>query len=488
MAGPWEKYQSKPKDGPWTKYAQIESPNTDGTYGQPPEGMFINPQTGQMTSRELLRGNVAANPAEAAAAGYMQGYALSSVDEAAGAAGYLEGGPEMANFRREQARAGFEGAQEQHPALYTAGRIVGAITNPVTRMFPATTVPGAAVAAGTEGALDSFGNSEGGFKERITDSAKGGAISFITGGATAGLLKGLSRGKQALFNRGQTRPSVGTLQQFKNSAYADVRKSGFRFSEDDMTAQLQRLQRKAKTSRWDLDEVSEVDKPAFDAMRVLERRIGLNRPVSLDMLDKTRQKLWDIYNRTDHPFVLEAIGEIDETISRAAGANEVMEVARLANSRFAKAQLLENAFHKAQLQTASTGSGGNILNKYRQAVTRIITTPREAKWFSPEELELMEQFVMGNNAENALRRIGKLSPGGNGLMTALNVYAASVNPAMLGITGAATAAKGAADKSAMRGSERILDAVSGFEKATPPSSSLRGPAVGGATAVRERFR
>ena len=145
-------------------------------------------------------------------------------------------------------------------------------------------------------------------------------------------------------------------------------------------------------------------------------------------------------------------------------------------------RLLENAFKKARLQTSSTGSGGNILNKYRQAVTRIVTTPREAKWFSGEELALMERFIEGDDVENVLRRVGKLAPGGNGLMTALNVYAATVDPAMLTVTAVATAAKEGADRSAMRGSEGILDAVStGVIAAPKPRPDLKSLAVGGAT-------
>ena len=67
-------------------------------------------------------------------------------------------------------------------------------------------------------------------------------------------------------------------------------------------------------------------------------------------------------------------------------------------------------------------------------------------------------------------------------MTALNVYAASVNPQLLAVTGAATGAKMAADKSAMRGSEAILDAVS-TGKMPQAARSVSGGAgkIGGAS-------
>jgi hypothetical protein len=173
-------------------------------------------------------------------------------------------------------------------------------------------------------------------------------------------------------------------------------------------------------------------------------------------------------------------------IASKASGNEIMQAARAANAAYSKAQLLENAFKKARLQTAGTGSGGNILNKYRQAVTRIVTNPREAKWFSADELALMETFIEGDVSENVMRKIGKLSPGGNGLMTALNVYAAAVDPTMLAVTATASAAKGAADKSAMQGSERILDAVStGVIKPPAPALPLRGVGAGSGAAANQ---
>lgn len=450
----------------------------------------MNPNTGQMTSRELLKSGDDPSTLDAAAGGFMQGYALSGADEMLAGIARSAGGAEGGEFARERARASFEVAQERHPVAFGAGRVVGAVLNPMTRAAPATTtVGGAAAVAGGEGLVEGFLAGEGGAAERGKNAAREGAISTLFGGAAAGVLKGGSKALRAAFKRSQERPSIDALRAAKNQAYYAVRKSGIQFDGNDMTAAFQRLQRKSQTSRWDLDKISEVDKPAFDAMRVLERRANAGRPFSLDMLDKTRQKLWDIYRRTDHPFVLEAIGELDDTIAQKASGSDLLANARVANSRFAKAQLLENAFRKAQLETAATGSGGNILNKYRQAVVRILNNPREAKWFSDDEIKLMEGFVMGGGAENLLRRAGKLAPGGNGLMTALNVYAASVDPAMLGITAAAEGAKRIADNSAMKGAQTLRDSVAtGVIRRPDAPIGTRDVAVGVSTAARDYFQ
>lgn len=472
------------------KRRAAQQPNADGTYGQPPEGMFLNPQTGQMTSRELLRNNMDVSTAKAGAAGFMQGYAVNTMDEAAGLVGRIEGGEDMANFRREQARAGFEAAQEQHPAAYTAGMVSGAVTSPVTKVMPAVnTVRGGAGVAAVEGAISGFAGGEGGAAERLASAGKEATVGTLFGAGSSAAFKGINKAAEGFAKRNATRPTIEGLRGLKNAAYAAVRRAGVNFDENDTLAAFQRLSRKAKTARWDLDAISETDKPAFDALRVLERRANLGRPISLNNLDKTRQKLWDIYNKSEHPFALEAIEEIDGMIAAKANGNAIMQAAREANSRYSKAQLLDNAFRKARLQTASTGSGGNILNKYKQAVTRIITNPREAKWFSPEEIQVMESFVMGSNAEKGLRRAGKLAPGGNGLMTALNVYAATVEPSMLAITGAAQTAKSLADRSAMRGADALQDmAATGVIEAPKAGRSVRGLAVGSGAAAGELTR
>ncbi len=403
--------------------------------------------------------------------GDVQGFTLGSADEMSGLGG---------EFARERFRAADRAAQEQNPGFYTAGRMMGTLMSPVTRLMPnKTSIPGAAATAATVGAIEGFNEGEGDLTNRAANAARTGATSLLFGGATAALTKGASYGLRRAFQVADERPSIETLRTAKNAAYAEVRRSGVRFDGGETQRLYNTLSRAGRTARFQLDPLSETDRPALEALRKLQMRAG--KPLNLNNLDKVRQDLWSIYTSADrgHPFVLEAIRGIDDLIAQKATGNEVMQAARAANSRFAKAELLENAFRKARLQTAATGSGGNILNKYRQAVTRIITNEDEARFFSPEEIMVMERFVEGDMAENVMRRIGKLSPGGNGLMTALNVYAASVDPSMLAITAAATAAKSGADTSAMRGSERILDAVAGF---TPrPGVPLQVPAIVGGT-------
>lgn len=374
---------------------------------------------------------------------------------------------------------------KDNPALATAAALGGALLGPGKLARGINSVRGAATVAAGSSAVEGFMEGEGGAANRGIEAATSAGVGFLTGGLVSFATKGASAGTKKLFQKVEERPSIDALKGAVRAAYNDVRRSGFKFTGDDMTALSRRLNRLSRTARWDVD--TELDDGAIRVLRTLERRS--DKPLTLNNLDKMRQRFWDIYRKSDEPFVLEAIGEIDALIAKKADGNELMQAARAANSRYAKAQLLDNAFRKARLQTASTGSGGNILNKYRQAVTRIVTNPNEARWFTPDEIKVMESFIEGDVAENTLRRVGKLAPGGNGLMTALNVYAASINPALLGATAVSTGAKVAADRSAMQGSERILDTLATGKLPQQVIPSATGqPAVGAATAINELRR
>lgn len=442
-----------------------------------PDGMVYNPQTGQMTERMLIKANEGMNRPKAAGVGYAQGYMLNSADEAAGAVG----GP----YARERLRAIDELAQEKYPGTYFAGQVSGAVTNPATRLVRGvSTLRGGAAIGAAESAIDKFNRNEGGAAERLEGVPAAATVGglFALGGSAVQKFGGKAFNK--LFRQSVKRPTLANLKSTKNAAYMAVRESGETFDQSEMKALYDRAIDIA--DEIDIDDAA--DPQTWASLKMLERRSG-EESVTLDRLDRIRQTLWDRYNRGDEPAILDMISAIDDMIDTRAGSSELMSVARAANKRYSKAQLLESAFRKARLQTASTGSGGNILNKYKQAVTRIITNPKEARFFSQEEIAMMESFVEGTNAENALRRVGKLAPGGNGLMAALNLYASVVNPAMLSVSAAGQAAKTAADKSGMVGADKILDAVSTgvIQSPTPPRGVGEAAAASG-VAVPEYIR
>lgn len=396
--------------------------------------------------------------ARAALSGAAQGATFGYSDELAGAVAaggaLLTGGDPGQAYQdaTSRARGMINADAEAYPGTTVAANIAGAVgTGLAAPLKAVTSVRGAATLGAGTAALDASGRADGSLEDRALDAVKAAPVGFLFSGAVSALGKSVPKFVRTAFARAEQRPSLEALKAAKNRAYAAVRRSGEVFDETETTELGVKILDLAG------DVYADADPQATAVLKMVEKRAG--KVLDLNELDKLRQSLWARYNRGNEPVIIDMIGEIDALISSRAGSSELMAAARDANARYSKATLLEGAFRRARLQTAATGSGGNILNKYKQAVVSIITKPHEAKWFSADELKLMEDFVYGNRTENALRKLGKLSPNGNGLMTALNVYAASVDPTLLAITGGASVAKNRADISGMRGSDRLVDAM-----------------------------
>lgn len=257
---------------------------------------------------------------------------------------------------------------------------------------------------------------------------------------------------KALFAKSAKAPTIENLKALKTEAYRAADRADVSFSPKDTESLLSR----ARAAMDDANFVPEADIQTKAAFQTLTAQSG--KSLTLGQMDKLRQSLWTRYNADKSQVaILGMIDAIDDVIQGSTKGGPLMAAARLANSRFKKAEMIDDAFRKATDQTAATGSGGNILNKYRQAVTAIINDPKRARWFSTDEIDVMRNFVRGSTTQNLLRLGGKLSPSGNGLMAALNLGAVAVNPAMLAVSAGSSAAKALADRGAMQGAARIQD-------------------------------
>tara|TARA_R110000744_G_C19347354_1_gene560034 strand:+ start:893 stop:2356 length:1464 start_codon:yes stop_codon:yes gene_type:complete len=260
---------------------------------------------------------------------------------------------------------------------------------------------------------------------------------------------------KAFSKKADERPSLDNQRNYKNAAYAEVDASGVKFLPNEVGGLLARIK-----SSLDLNPnyVPEVDKQTAASLKVLESQLG--KELTIGQLDKLRQGLYKRYSvARNEDGIKGMIDEIDDLIYSKEPANKLMNIAREANKRYKKSELLDNAIIKAQDQAGASGSGGNVVNKYRQAMTTIINSKRDSKYFSKDEIELMRKFVRGDVKDNALRLVGKLSPTGNGLMQALNIAAIASNPQMVLGTIAGATAKVKSEKSAMKSVDEILDMI-----------------------------
>lgn len=158
------------------------------------------------------------------------------------------------------------------------------------------------------------------------------------------------------------------------------------------------------------------------------------KPITLKGVDTIRQVVngaAQVTNAKDMRMAGKVIKRIDEMVRNldeskvmmgdAATGVPALLKARDAWARVKKAEIIEDALARAQRQANKSGSGGNIDNAIRQQIGRIVNTPRLRRGFSKSELALMDKIVNGRGAvHDILRRVGKLSPEGNGLMLMLS--------------------------------------------------------------------
>lgn len=233
-----------------TPAAPPPQPNPDGTYGQAPEGFFPDPRTGAMTSRELLRNNADPSRVDALIGGALQGMSFRHGDELAGGMGALQGGGDMANLRKEQARAKLEAAQEAFPYSYGGSEIGGgALASAYIARLVGGALPVAAPALGAQmfrggmqGLIEGFGYGFGG-GEGFTDRIKKGVASSALGGAVGVAAPAAIAGGRKLFDAAIAGP-VASMRSAPsaNRASLAVQKALDRSGKtaDDVTTMLER--------------------------------------------------------------------------------------------------------------------------------------------------------------------------------------------------------------------------------------------------------
>jgi hypothetical protein len=351
------------------------------------------------------------------------------------------------------------GGSEYQPKT-TPGKYVGSV---------AEMLPGVAFGGGVTSAVASGVGSEGGAQiaESLGFGETAQGVARVAGAFfTPFAVNTASKTVNAMFDRASKNPTLDTLQTAKQAAYKAVDDSGATFDASTMDDIFAR----AKVAAQQKSYVADVDAQTRAALTILERNAG--KSTTIGELDKIRQGLSARYNADkSQAAILDMIDIIDDKIAALPDTDALMNAARVANSRYKKAELIDKAFADAELTTAGSGSGGNIQNKYRQAVTSIVKG-KSAKYFSAEELGLMRKYIEGDLPQNLTRLIGKMSPSGNGLMMALNIGAIAANPMMAAITLGSAGAKTASDAIAVARGQGLRGALATGVMPPPTPSVL----------------
>lgn len=174
---------------------------------------------------------------------------------------------------------------------------------------------------------------------------------------------------------------------------------------------------------------------------------------SMEDYQTTRELLSKIAGNFNNPLeqaaASKAITSLDKQFSNIpqtaavsgdmGAANSTITEGRANYAAGKAAQRIQDKIDNAELQAASAHSGGNIDNATRQKLRTVLTSQKQSRGLSPDELDQIDQVVRGSPTGNALRAVGSILGGKGGLATMLS---AAEGMHVLGPIGAAAPAAG----------------------------------------------
>lgn len=457
-------------------------PDANWQDSQPPEGMFMNPYTGQMTSRELLRGAMGdRGQGQAAIAGGAQGVTFGGIDELTGVIDALANAGrrpmgETYEFGRERARAALEGSREDYPKTFVGSEIAGAVAAPAgiagglgKGATTAERVVRGARSGGRMGATYGFLTGEGGAPERVESMAQGATLGAGTGGAIAGAGEALRKGAESVMQRGAIReavnkaPTTEQLAEEGRKLYQQVDNAGIQIKPEAFG----RLREDLRTTLrgQGLDELpgpGSLTPKSARVMQIADEMSGAmaSEPSSalpFSSLDQLRRHAGTAAanmapeGKTDRALGAEAISRIDDYVQNL-GADDVvagdvqalqtvLPKARETWARMSKSQLIDDAMEEAG--NYQSGGASGIKNQFR----RILNNKKLSRGFSDAEKKAMRNVVNGSLPDVILNYMGS----GLGMMgqmgAGLGIGAATglgpIPGALLGTAAAGASRKGA---------------------------------------------
>ena len=146
------------------------------------------------------------------------------------------------------------------------------------------------------------------------------------------------------------------------------------------------LNRKGKKSILDVDDLRAVAQDAASSVDPADARIGMKMIDEIDnFLDVAGPNTFKGANAKE-----------------AAGVGERYKAARNLWGRARRAELIEDAFSKADLQASGFENG------LRTQLRQIVTNKKRARFFTADEISAMTDVIKGTGGQNALKLVGRL--------------------------------------------------------------------------------
>ena len=342
-----------------------------------------------------------------------------------------------------------------------------------------------AAASGAGGAVYGFNTGETG--ERLESAFELAIPSAIFGGGgqvalnfAAPAIRGIGRAFGRRMEQFDTRPTVEAARQLKNDIYKRATDSGVVYDVPAMRSLHGRAKRLvADSASYD----PTVDDQMTAALNILKR--NSKTPSNLIQLEKIRRAMFDRYKKSGYSdqTIRDLVDLVDDTIQNfGTGDGTVIKAARLANSRYKKAELIDSAFDKARRSAEAAGSGGNTINRYKQVVNNILNSEKEMRFFDAAEEEAMRNFVEFTTQEQLARVLGKLDPTSGGLMAALGFGSYLADPVATAAVAipAAIARRGLEQTTGESGEALVTRMATGR---TPMTTPVTTPSTAGSQVV-----
>lgn len=372
-------------------------------------------------------------------------------------------------------------------AIATGAPRVIAAMSPSARI-PVGTSPSiakTAAASGAGGAVYGFNTGETG--ERLESAFELAIPSAIFGGGgqvvlnfAAPTIRGIGRAFGRRMEQFDTRPTVEAARQLKNDIYKRATDSGVVY---DVMAMRSLYGRARRLVADNASYVPETDDQLTAALQILKR--NSKTPSNLIQLEKIRRAMFERYKKSGYSdqSIRDLVDLVDDTIENfGTGDATVIKAARLANSRYKKAELIDAAFDKARRSAEAAGSGGNTINRYKQVINNILNNEKDMRFFDAAEEEAMRNFVEFTTQEQLTRVLGKLDPTSGGLMAALGFGSYLADPVATAAVAipAAVARRGLEQTTGEAGEALVTRMATGR---TPMTTPVTTPSTAGSQVV-----
>lgn len=416
-----------------------------GVNSEAPPEMFLNPQTGQYTSRELLTNHMMQNqtaPTTATGATIMgagRGATLGGIDEISGYLNAVIPGEgsmaERNTFGREMARAAEDAGRQSNSDDMLTSEIAGAVSVPFLAPFQGMSLPwrigGSVVSGGALGAIYGALTGEG-TDERLDQLQSGGTLGAIVGSLTPLVGAGVQKfadnraGKKAIKQAVKAARPTAEARAASGQSYDVFEGAGVEISPQALSRLRGNVE--GRLTREGLDTLpgpgsnTPGGQRLVDALRAMEDDVSAaaqqNPAIPLTSIEQFRRQAGNVAQgmnpmgraTPDARLGTIAIDEIDNFIKTLDPsdvpigdvnvARDALLKARSEWARASKMQLLDNVID------AQDDYLGGAASAIRNKVATLLRNPKTRRQFTEAEQKILRKIIGGNMVTRAVRLAG----------------------------------------------------------------------------------